>query len=95
MNKKNSTNKKSTATANNKPTFGFAFEKSNYILMLIGLALIIIGYVLLTGGGSNDPNVFSYDLFNFRRLVLSPILIVVGFIVEIYAILKKTKKNEE
>ncbi|MDR0790888.1 MAG: DUF3098 domain-containing protein [Bacteroidales bacterium] len=95
MNKKNNITKKTSASANVKPTFSFAFERINYIIMLIGIVLIIIGYVLLTGGGSDNPDVFNDDLFNFRRLVLSPIFIVAGFVVEIYAILKKTKKEEE
>ncbi|MDR1846755.1 MAG: DUF3098 domain-containing protein [Bacteroidales bacterium] len=95
MNKKNNTKKTNSTIGTTKPKFGFAFERENYIWMLIGVGLIIIGYILLAGGGSKDPNVFNYDLFNFRRMVLSPVLIVAGFIVEIYAILKKTKKNEE
>ncbi|MDR1726257.1 MAG: DUF3098 domain-containing protein [Bacteroidales bacterium] len=99
MNKKNSTkqtgNKNSTLKMNAKPVFNFAFERTNYIIMLVGIVFIIIGYVLLTGGGSDNPDIFNEDLFNFRRLVLSPVLIVAGFVIEIYAILKKTKKNEE
>ena len=95
MDKKNKDIKKPLAFAKTKPKFDFAFERINYIIMLIGLGLIAIGYILLVGGGSKDPDVFNYDLFNFRRLVLSPIFIVAGFVVEIYAILKKTKKSEE
>lgn len=78
---------------NNKPKFQFAFEKDNYIWMTIGLVLLIIGYILLIGGGSKDSNNFSYALFNSRRLVFSPIFIVGGLIVEVYAILKRTKKE--
>ena len=94
MDKKNNGIKKTSTLSKTKPTFDFAFERINYIIMLIGLGLILIGYILLIGGGSKDPDVFNYDLFNFRRLVLAPIFIVVGFVVEIYAILKKTKKEE-
>jgi hypothetical protein len=70
---------------------GFAFGKENYRLLLIGLGLIVLGFLLMIGGGSDDPNVFSYDIFNFRRLTLAPILILVGYVVEIYAIMKKPK----
>jgi hypothetical protein len=70
---------------------GFAFGKENYRLLLIGLALIVLGFLLMIGGGSDDPNVFSYDIFNFQRLTLAPILILAGYVVEIYAIMKKPK----
>ncbi|MDR1006783.1 MAG: DUF3098 domain-containing protein [Bacteroidales bacterium] len=94
MNKKIATNKKQIASGNAKPSFGFAFERINYILMLVGVGLIIIGYVLLTGGGSDNPDVFNYDLFNFRRLILSPLFIIAGLIVEVFAILKKSKTEK-
>ena len=61
----------------------------NYILLIAGLVVIIIGMVLMTGGGSDDPNVFNYDLFSWRRITLAPILIVGGFAFEVYALLKK------
>lgn len=70
---------------------GFAFGKENYILMLVGLVLIILGFILMTGGGSTDPNVFNEDMFDFRRLTLAPIMILIGFGVEIVAIMKKPK----
>ena len=70
---------------------GFAFGKENYKLLLIGLGLIALGFLLMIGGGSKDPNVFSYDIFNFRRLTLAPILIIAGYVVEIFAIMKKPK----
>jgi hypothetical protein len=59
--------------------------------MLIGVGLITLGFILMTGGGSKDPNVFNYEMFDFRRLTLSPILILVGFAVEIVAIMKRPK----
>ena len=61
----------------------------NYILLIAGLVVIIIGMVLMAGGGSDDPNVFNYDMFSWRRITLAPILIVGGFAFEIYALLKK------
>jgi hypothetical protein len=70
---------------------GFAFGRENYRLLLIGLGLIIIGFLLMVGGGSDDPNVFSDRIFNFQRLTLAPILILAGFVVEIIAIMKKSK----
>lgn len=72
-------------------TGGFAFSRENYRLLLIGLALIFVGFLLMIGGGSDDPNVFSEDIFNFRRMTLAPILILAGYVVEIYAIMKKPK----
>jgi hypothetical protein len=69
----------------------FAFGKENYILMLIGVGFIILGFTLMIGGGSKDPNVFNYEMFNFRRITLSPILILIGFGIEIVAIMKKPK----
>jgi membrane-bound ClpP family serine protease len=73
--------------------FSFALSKENYILMAIGFAVVIIGLFLLSGGGTKDPNVFSQELFSFRRITLAPIVILVGFIFEIYAIMKKPKKE--
>ena len=72
-------------------TIDFAFTKENYRLMLIGLALMALGFVLMIGGGSKDPNDFSPEIFNFRRITLAPILILAGYVVEIFAIMKKAK----
>lgn len=69
----------------------FAFDKQNYMLMVTGLALLLVGFLLLIGGGSEDPNEFSYALFDFQRLTLAPILILAGYIVEIFAIMKRPK----
>lgn len=63
----------------------------NYILMAVGIVLLAIGYILLTGGGSDDPNVFNAAMFDNRRLFVSPILIVIGFVVEIVAIMYKKR----
>jgi hypothetical protein len=71
--------------------FDFAFGKENYKLLLIGLVLILVGFLLMIGGGSKDPNVFSNDIFNFRRLTLAPILVLAGYVVEIFAIMKRPK----
>ena len=63
-------------------------------MMLVGLALMVLGYILMTGGGSSDPQVFNYAMFDFRRLVLAPVSIVAGIIVVIVAILRKPKQGE-
>lgn len=61
----------------------------NYILIIAGFAVILLGMVLMTGGGSDNPEVFNYDMFSWRRITLAPILIVGGFAFEIYALLKR------
>jgi len=67
------------------------FGKSNYTWMLVGAALILIGMLLMSGGKSADPNVFNADeVYSFRRITLAPIVIIAGFIVEIFAIFKKS-----
>ena len=68
------------------------FGKQNYILVLIGIALLALGFILMLGGGSNDPDVFNEQMFNFRRITLSTILILAGFVVEIVAIFWRNKK---
>ena len=67
------------------------FTKMNYILVLVGVALIALGMILMIGGGSSDPDVFNEKMFNFQRLTLSPILILLGFVVEIVAIFWRKK----
>lgn len=67
----------------------FLFDKSNYILVILGLVLIALGFFIMSGGGSTDPNVFDESIFNFRRITLAPILVLAGYIIEIYAIMKK------
>ena len=67
------------------------FTKMNYILVIAGIVLIALGMILMIGGGSSDPDVFNEKMFNFQRLTLSPILILLGFVVEIVAIFWKKK----
>ena len=78
----------------NDNKFQFAFGKLNYILMVAGVIILAIGYILLSGGGSDDPNVFNPAMFDTRRLYVAPILIVLGFVVEIVAIMYKSKDKE-
>lgn len=84
------TNAKSSEIADNQKVMPFG--KMNYIIVLIGLALIALGFILMIGGGSSDPDVFNEQMFNFRRLTLAPILVLAGFVVEIVAIFWKGKK---
>ena len=69
----------------------FALEKSNFILMGIGLAVIVLGFILMAGGKSDDPNVFNESMFSFTRITIAPLLVFAGFVFEIYAIMKKPK----
>ncbi|WP_053976923.1 DUF3098 domain-containing protein [Mangrovimonas xylaniphaga] len=70
----------------------FLFGKKNYQFMLIGLACIGLGFILMSGGGSDDPNVFNPEIFNFRRIRVAPTLVLIGFAIEIYAILLNPHK---
>lgn len=79
---------------NNK--FGFVFGKKNYILMLVGVVVMAVGYLCLIGGGSEDPNVFNDAIFSARRMIVAPILIIAGLVIEVFAIMiKGDKKTEE
>jgi len=68
------------------------FGKQNFIILLIGIALLALGFILMLGGGSNDPDVFNEKMFDFQRITLSTILVLAGFVVEIVAIFWKGKK---
>ncbi|CAM1334638.1 DUF3098 domain-containing protein [Tenacibaculum aestuariivivum] len=70
----------------------FLFGKRNYIIMLIGLAIIALGFVLMAGGGSDDPNIFNEEIYSWRRIRLAPTLVILGLGIEIYAILANPKK---
>ncbi|AUC13712.1 hypothetical protein BTO06_00480 [Tenacibaculum sp. SZ-18] len=70
----------------------FLFGKRNYMLMLIGLAVIALGFILMAGGGSDDPNVFNPEIYSWRRIRLAPTLVIIGLGIEIYAILANPKK---
>lgn len=69
----------------------FAFERENYKWMLIGIALIVAGFLLMIGGGSDNPQEFNEEIFNFQRLTLAPMLIIAGYVVEIFAIMKRPR----
>lgn len=63
--------------------------------LLIGLIVMISGYILMTGGGSDDPQVFNYAMFDFRRMVAAPIVIVLGIVIEVVAIMGMFGKNKK
>ncbi|MCB0502138.1 MAG: DUF3098 domain-containing protein [Bacteroidetes bacterium] len=72
------------------PNDQLLFGRINYIIVLIGILFIIVGFIAMAGGGSSDPNVFDADaIYSPRRITLAPILILIGFAIEIYAIVKK------
>ncbi len=70
----------------------FAFGKENYRILIIGVVIVVIGYLLMIGGGSDDPNQFHADeIFSTRRITIAPIVILAGFVVVLYGIMKKSK----
>jgi membrane-bound ClpP family serine protease len=73
----------------------FPLGKENYTLLVVGVVIIIIGFALMVGGGSDDPNVFNPEMFNFRRITLAPIVTLFGFVFIIYAIMKKPKDKDK
>ena len=74
----------------NKPQF--LFSKRNYQIMFIGLAVIALGFILMAGGGSDDPNVFNPEIYSWRRIRLAPTLVLIGLGIQIYAIFANPKK---
>lgn len=72
---------------------GFVFGKKNYTFMFIGLAVIALGFIIMSGGGSEDPDQFSDAIYNFQRIRLAPTFVLIGFAIEIYAILLNPNKK--
>ena len=68
------------------------FGKKNYIIMIIGLVIITLGFILMSGGGSDNPEVFNEEIYNWRRIRLAPTLVILGLGIEIYAIITNPKK---
>ena len=71
------------------------FDRNKYTWLIAGLLVTAIGFILMIGGGSDDPNVFSEDIFSFRRMTLAPILVLAGYGMQIYAIMKKTSNKAQ
>jgi len=93
--KTTTTTKKSSASGEPKGNQVFLFDKSNYTWMIAGVVLILIGLVLVAGGKIPDPHKFNYDeLYSFRRITLAPIIMMIGFAIEVYAIMKKPAQAE-
>jgi hypothetical protein len=87
MKKKKSESSNTTPQNTPQPQQGFVFGKKNYIFMFVGLAVIALGFILMAGGASDDPNVFNEAVFNAQRIHIAPMLVMAGFAIEIYAIL--------
>lgn len=79
----------------NREKLNFALGRENYKLLAIGFVIIVIGFLLMLGGKSDDPNEFSDKIFSFRRITLAPLVVLAGFIFEIWAIMKKPKNPEK
>jgi hypothetical protein len=70
----------------------FIFDRTNYVIMLTGIVVILVGFALMSGGGTSDPSIFpKEELYSFRRITLAPIVVMLGFVIEIFAILKRPK----
>jgi membrane-bound ClpP family serine protease len=78
-----------------EPEKQFVFTRENYKLMIIGVVIIIAGFLLMAGGKAEGPDQFNPEIFSFRRITLAPLLVLFGFAFEIYAIMKKPKENEK
>jgi hypothetical protein len=83
------------ASKGNNNTQVFLFDKDNYRWMLIGLGVIFLAFFLMSGGKAPSPDQFNYDeIYSFRRITLAPVLLLIGFGIEAYAIMKRPKSNE-
>jgi len=80
-------------TKKDKNDLGFSIPKENLMIIGIAVVLVIVGFFLVSGGGSDDPNVFSEDIFSFRRITLAPIVMLIGYGLVIYGIMRKPKHS--
>ena len=76
---------------NNEQKPDFLFEQINYTFLLIGIAVIAVGFILMSGGASEDPTVFNPEVYNFRRIRLAPAIVLIGFGITVYSVFKKEK----
>ena len=79
----------------NKQQSDFLFDKVNYKILLVGIAVITLGFILMSGGGSDDPKVFSDAIFDFRRIRLAPTTVLIGFGITVWSILKNPKPSNK
>ena len=87
--------KKQNGSNGKKAKPEFIFHKKNYMFMFLGITFIALGFILMSGGGSDDPNVFNEDIYNFRRIRLAPTLVLIGLGIEVYAILLNPHKKRK
>jgi membrane-bound ClpP family serine protease len=85
----------SKSSTTSEKSVEFALSRENYKLLIIGFVIIVIGFLLMIGGKADSPDVFNEEVFSFRRITLAPIIVLFGFVFEIYAIMKKPKETEE
>lgn len=83
------------AIEKNRKNDGFPIPRENYRMILIGFGIVILGFVLMMGGGSDSPDTFNYEIFSFRRITLAPIIVLAGFAFVFWAIMRKPKTSEE
>ena len=70
-------------------------QKKNYMWLAIGLAVIVLGFVLMSGGGDHTATEFDESIFSFRRITLAPIVVIAGFVIEIFAIMKRFTNEDK
>ena len=70
-------------------------DKKGLFVMLVGLGLMVLGYILMSGGGVTDPQVFNYDMFSFRRIVLAPLLLIAGIVTIVVSIIRLPKEKKK
>ena len=87
--------KKQNKTVDQTPKHEFIFQKKNYLFMFLGIAFIALGFLLMSGGGSDDPNIFNEEIYSFRRIRLAPTLVLIGLGIEVYAILLNPYKRKK
>ena len=83
------------ADKSKEPKMGFVFGPMNYRLLVIGLVVIIIGFILMAGGRSEDPTVFNPEMFSVRRITIAPLVVLAGFVIEGFAIMWKPKDKSD
>lgn len=83
------------STTENQENESFALNPNNYRMMLIGIGVVIIGFILMIGGGTENPMEFNEDIFSFRRITLAPVIVLIGYALIFYAILKKDRTQAE
>ncbi len=87
--------KSDKSEVSDKPVTGFVFSRMNYRLLIIGLAVLFVGFLLMSGGGSDDPNKFDPSIFSFTRITLAPVIVLIGFIIEGVAIMYRPKAGKK